>query len=174
VGCRPSGGCHFVVIFFVLTPGHCLTAPKVWGLGNIAGDSTQLRDHVLSYSFVEKLAEMILQTLDQGGNKMLIRNATWTLSNCVRGKPRPSMEVARMALPILSKLIHVNDDETMADAAYVWGFFYGGEMLRFQWRALVPCFVCACTQQCHVTPFHFPLNTSSFFLFFSSDLSTST
>lgn len=107
----------------VLTPVHCLTAPKVWGLGNIAGDSTQLRDHVLSYSFVEKLAEMILQTLDQGGNKQLIRNATWTLSNCVRGKPRPPMEVARTALPLLARLIRVDDDETMADAAYVFVFF---------------------------------------------------
>lgn len=104
----------------VLTPVNCLTAPKVWGLGNIAGDSTQLRDHVLSYNFVEKLAEMILQTLDQGGNKQLVRNATWTLSNCVRGKPRPPMEVARTALPLLARLIRVDDDETMADAAYVF------------------------------------------------------
>lgn len=50
------------------------------------------------------------------------RNATWTLSNFVRGKPKPAFQRVRGALPILGQLLQHDDPETLIDAC--WGLSY--------------------------------------------------
>jgi hypothetical protein len=58
----------------------------VWALGNIAGDNYGYRDIVSSHGAVEPLVA-ILKT--SGKDSSMTRNASWTLSNLVRGKPKP-------------------------------------------------------------------------------------
>lgn len=62
---------------------------------------------------------MLLETIAKGGNAQIIRNAIWTMSNCMRGKPRPPVEVGIAALPVIARIFHLDDNEAIADAAYV-------------------------------------------------------
>jgi hypothetical protein len=52
----------------------------------------------------------------------LIRNATWSLSNLCRGKPQPKFELIRDVLPLLAKLITMEDTEVITDAT--WALSY--------------------------------------------------
>lgn len=81
--------------------------PQVWALGNIAGDSPVCRDLVLQQGAMGPL----LQQLTDRSKLSMLRNATWTLSNFCRGKPQPSFEHVRPALPTLAQLIHSVDEE---------------------------------------------------------------
>lgn len=80
---------------------------QVWALGNIAGDSPVCRDLVLQQGAMGPL----LQQLTDRSKLSMLRNATWTLSNFCRGKPQPSFEHVRPALPTLAQLIHSVDEE---------------------------------------------------------------
>ena len=56
----------------------------IWALGNLAGDSPEFRDFVLTHETVEK----VLRLLHTSTSLSTLRNATWALSNFCRGKPR--------------------------------------------------------------------------------------
>lgn len=89
-----------------------------WALGNIAGDSHTCRDQVLAAGILPKL--LCLCTPD--AKITMLRNATWTLSNCCRGKPQPRFELVSPALATLANLIYSKDDETLTDAC--WALSY--------------------------------------------------
>lgn len=74
----------------------------VWALGNIAGDSPQCRDYVLSAGALRPLLALI-----SDGRKMsMLRNATWTLSNFCRGKtPQPDWNTVRRCTPEVSIIL---------------------------------------------------------------------
>ena len=53
----------------------------VWALGNVAGDSPKCRDLVLSHGALQPL----LGCMSDNQRLSMLRNATWTLSNCWLG-----------------------------------------------------------------------------------------
>uniref|UniRef100_A0A0D9Y659 Importin subunit alpha n=1 Tax=Oryza glumipatula TaxID=40148 RepID=A0A0D9Y659_9ORYZ len=108
----------------------------VWALGNVAGDSPKCRDLVLANGALLPL----LAQLNEHAKLSMLRNATWTLSNFCRGKPQPSFEQTRPALPALARLIHSNDEEVLTDACWALSYLSDGTNDKIQ--AVIEAGVC--------------------------------
>ena len=95
----------------------------IWALGNIAGDCPAMRDLVISNNIMYPLLTNINAELDSTFPKVsIIRNATWALSNLCRGRPIPNWNEVVLALPTLSRLITVDDQDTLADACWTLSY----------------------------------------------------
>jgi hypothetical protein len=100
-----------------------------WALGNIAGDSSDLRDLVLAQNPLPAL----LANIDAPASLSLLRNCAWTLSNFCRGKPAPKFESVASALPCLAKLIGSNmDKDSAVDACWALSYMSDGDENRIQ------------------------------------------
>lgn len=108
----------------------------VWALGNVAGDSPGCRDLVLSNGAVVPL----LVQLNENSKLSMLRNATWTLSNFCRGKPPALFEQVKPALPVLQRLIHLNDEEVLTDACWALSYLSDGPNDKIQ--AVIEAGVC--------------------------------
>jgi len=100
-----------------------------WCLGNVAGDGPKLRDIVLK---TESCLDNLLLNITHSSSQSMRRNATWALSNFCRGKPQPSIEAVRPALPILHWLIKLDDDEVLRDACWAFSYISDGDDDRIQ------------------------------------------
>ncbi|PWZ10163.1 Importin subunit alpha-1a [Zea mays] len=108
----------------------------VWALGNVAGDSPKCRDLVLANGALMPL----LAQLNEHVKLSMLRNATWTLSNFCRGKPQPSFDQTKPALPALARLIHSNDEEVLTDACWALSYLSDGTNDKIQ--AVIEAGVC--------------------------------
>jgi importin subunit alpha-6/7 len=72
-------------------PNPDICEQSIWALGNIAGDGPPHRDLLLvSMNLVGKVLRLLERELQSPtAHAMMIRNATWLLSNLARGKPSP-------------------------------------------------------------------------------------
>lgn len=100
-----------------------------WALGNIAGDSSELRDLVLAQNPLPGL----LANIASPASLSLLRNCAWTLSNFCRGKPAPKFELIASALPCLASLIGAGVDKDVAvDACWALSYLSDGSEERIQ------------------------------------------
>ncbi|CEG42657.1 importin alpha-2 subunit [Plasmopara halstedii] len=109
----------------LLSPNEDVCEQAVWALGNIAGDSPQCRDVVLSAGAMMPLLTVLRRS---SGKCTLLRNATWTLSNFCRGKPRPDFDLVSPALELLPHLIHSPDEEIISDACWTLSYLSDGNV----------------------------------------------
>ncbi|CAI9115722.1 OLC1v1016708C1 [Oldenlandia corymbosa var. corymbosa] len=70
----------------------------------------------------------------------MLQNATCTLSNLCRGKPRPDFEKTKLALPYLARLVHSNDKEVLTDTC--WALSYLSEGSHDNIQAVIDAGVC--------------------------------
>ncbi|GMI69458.1 IMPORTIN ALPHA, IMPORTIN ALPHA ISOFORM 1, importin alpha isoform 1 [Hibiscus trionum] len=130
---------HGAVPIFVKllgSPTDDVREQAVWALGNIAGDSPKCRDMVLGHGALVPL----LAQFNEHAKLSMLRNATWTLSNFCRGKPQPSFEQTKPALPTLERLIHSNDEEVLTDACWAMSYLSDGTNDKIQ--AVIDAGVC--------------------------------
>lgn len=130
---------HGAVPIFVKllgSPSDDVREQAVWALGNIAGDSPKCRDLVLAHGALVPL----LAQFNEHAKLSMLRNATWTLSNFCRGKPQPSFDQTKPALPTLERLINSNDDEILTDACWALSYLSDGTNDKIQ--AVIESGVC--------------------------------
>jgi len=95
----------------------------IWALANIAGDSAKLRDYVLEFGVVQAMLQLIVQNESR---VVMLRNATWALSNMCRGKPSPPLEKIGVAIPYLARLIYCADSDVQTDALWALSYIASG------------------------------------------------
>ncbi|MFQ6661793.1 hypothetical protein Gotur_029827 [Gossypium turneri] len=130
---------HGAVPIFVKllgSPTDDVREQAVWALGNVAGDSPKCRDLVLGHGALVPL----LAQFNEHAKLSMLRNATWTLSNFCRGKPQPSFEQTKPALPALERLINSNDEEVLTDACWALSYLSDGTNDKIQ--AVIEAGVC--------------------------------
>mmetsp|Transcript_18497 Transcript_18497/g.27755 ORF Transcript_18497/g.27755 Transcript_18497/m.27755 type:complete len:546 (+) Transcript_18497:133-1770(+) len=125
-----------IFVKLLSSPNDDVREQAVWALGNIAGDSPPCRDLVLESGAMEPL----LRQLQTQGKLSMMRNATWTLSNFCRGKPQPSFERVRIALPTLAELICYHDEEVLTDSCWALSYLSDGPNDKIQ--AVIEAGVC--------------------------------
>jgi importin subunit alpha-1 len=105
----------------------------VWALGNIAGDSPRFRDLVLRSG----ASIPIITVMHQTTKPSLLRNATWTLSNLCRGKPRPDWELIQPLIAPLAKNLDIDDQESLSNVLWALSYISDGSSENIQ--ALLDC-----------------------------------
>jgi importin subunit alpha-1 len=100
-----------------------------WCLGNIAGDSKVLRDHLLQQGILDPL----LLNMTQPANMSLLNNVTWTVSNLCRGKPGPDMQYVQPAIQPLVELLSKDvSEDVLIDAVWALSYLTDGDDERIQ------------------------------------------
>uniref|UniRef100_A0A7S4QXX2 Importin subunit alpha n=1 Tax=Ditylum brightwellii TaxID=49249 RepID=A0A7S4QXX2_9STRA len=110
------------------SPNADVREQSAWCLGNVAGDSTALRDFVLSAGAMEPL----LLNVAQPASDSLLLNAVWTLSNFCRGKPQPDLSVVGQAIPALAGILQGENRNAMMDACWALSYLSDGSDDRIQ------------------------------------------
>eukprot|EP00475_Leptophrys_vorax_P044107 TRINITY_DN8712_c0_g1_i1.p1 TRINITY_DN8712_c0_g1~~TRINITY_DN8712_c0_g1_i1.p1 ORF type:complete len:577 (-),score=144.64 TRINITY_DN8712_c0_g1_i1:39-1769(-) len=96
----------------------------IWALGNIAGDSKDMRDRVLAcggHSSVIKCLRAF--KFEKPKLTSLFRNGAWTLSNLVRGNPLVPVEKTLPIISLVADLINVEDTEIQTDSLWCLAYF---------------------------------------------------
>lgn len=119
----------------LLSPDEDVCEQAVWALGNIAGDSPQCRDVVLTAGAMMPLLTVLRRF---HGYDTFLRNATWTLSNFCRGKPRPDFDYVSPALNLLPHLLHSPDEEVVSNACWTLAYLSDGNI-----QAVIDAGVCS-------------------------------
>ncbi|KAL9658370.1 hypothetical protein ABK040_015690 [Willaertia magna] len=101
---------------------------SIWALCNIAGDSTKYRDIVLKMGAMQP----ILDIINNQPKQSVLRNASWTLSNLFRGKPRPTKCSVDIALHTLMQLLYNNNEEIIVGAIKAFSYYSDGPNDRIQ------------------------------------------
>lgn len=88
----------------------------VWALGNIAGDSEELRDVVLEAGCHRLILELIKKFSTNNEHIKMLRNFIWLLSNLNRGRnPLAPIQNMKEVLPIIEVLIYMDDCDIVSD-----------------------------------------------------------
>jgi len=101
---------------------------SAWCLGNIAGDSPELRDIILQSGGMAPL----LQNVANPSSDSLLGNVVWALSNFCRGKPQPQLEYVAPALPIISDLLVSGRTTGLQDICWALSYISDGDDARIQ------------------------------------------
>lgn len=114
----------------IMQSGHArLKEQACWALGNMAGDSPELRDEVLAAGGMQVVLEVLRP---EQAKLTAVKTATWAMSNLCRGKPSPEPKLVRDAIPVASRLIFSTDKAIEVDALWTLVFLSDGAVEQIQ------------------------------------------
>ncbi|GFE53574.1 importin alpha [Babesia ovis] len=116
------------LIALLESPKEEVREQAIWALGNIAGDSPECRDLVLGLGALKPLLFLLVNS----DKDSVVRNATWTVSNLCRGKPKPVFHDVMHAIPYLAKLLDHADTEVLTDACWALSYISDGNEEHIQ------------------------------------------
>lgn len=115
------------LIKLINSPNYEISEQAIWALGNIAGDSSELRDMVIDNDAVEPLVSALSK---ENCKESLKKNGIWALSNLCRNKnPLVDLTKIKALLPLFSKEIEQNkhsENETLIDACWAISYLTDG------------------------------------------------
>lgn len=117
-----------VLIKFIQGNNENLTSQCVWALGNVAGDSSKCREHLLHTN----LLEVLLIQINKNKNLTFLRNAVWTLSNLCREKSKLKKNDNSSIISELSKLIFSEDNDILTDVCWALSYISDGSSVIIQ------------------------------------------
>jgi len=119
--CVIEAGAVPIFVSLISSLDHAVSEQAIWTLGNIAGDSVNCRDFVINCGALGPLLSAILNA-DPAHHISILRNATWCLSNLVRGSPKPVFDPFIPALSVINKLLDSSDETVLTDACWAVSF----------------------------------------------------
>ncbi|RDX94678.1 Importin subunit alpha-4, partial [Mucuna pruriens] len=126
--------CFVNLLSFSTTDG--VGEEVAWALGNIAADSPSNRDLVLNHAALWPLLYKLNSSLELS----MLRVATWSLSNMVRGNPPLNFDQVNVALTTLGRLIQLNDEEVVTDACWALSYLSDDSFNKIQ--AIIEIGIC--------------------------------
>lgn len=118
------------VIRLLQCPDDKVREQAIWCVGNVAGDGPAMRDRMLAEP---GLVSAMVQNFAAASTVSLARNAAWTLSNLVRGKPQPPLSKVAGLVPVMATAAQtVDDNETLTDVCWALSYLSDGEDERIQ------------------------------------------
>jgi len=100
----------------------------IWGIGNIAGDSSTTRNRVIESGALVSISQVLNQAPP---GTSFMRNASWALSNLCRGRPQPDYNLVKGAIPTLIKVLVENDKEDIiTDVCWALSYLSDGAKER--------------------------------------------
>ena len=119
--CVIDAGAVPIFVKLLASPHQDVCEQAAWALGNVAGDSVSSRDVVLQHGALPALIELGT-TFSDDTPLSLVRIVSWTLSLLCRLQPAPHLNLVSPALPLLARLIHSKDEDTVRDTC--WALYY--------------------------------------------------
>jgi hypothetical protein len=128
-----NSGALQIFIRLLNSPNEDVFEQSSWAIGNIAGDSTILRDLCLRLNVLNVMIE-VGNLFNLNTKISIVRNFCWSLSNLCRGKPQPHFELISTALPLLYKYMHMfkHDTESLIDICWACSYISDGDSVRIE------------------------------------------
>ena len=74
----------------------------IWALGNLAGDSTQIRDKIISLKGFEKIVSHLTIT----DRNSLIKQCVWSITNFLRPEPALPYDIVKSVINKFNKFFY--------------------------------------------------------------------
>jgi len=93
----------------------------VWGLGNIAGESSALRNRMMDLNVLQLLVDSLSEWHGEDASKT---NAVWAISNIVRYSSNMALDDVRLLLPALCTMMRQQNPDEVVIKDVLWCFNY--------------------------------------------------
>uniref|UniRef100_A0A915DWU8 Importin alpha n=1 Tax=Ditylenchus dipsaci TaxID=166011 RepID=A0A915DWU8_9BILA len=110
-----------------------LSEQAIWAVANIAGDSVQLRDHVIEEGLVPTLQKLMLNLNNLSVS--FVRTLAWTYSNLVRHKnPQLPYGILKDLAPGIAALLKFKDLAVQQDSGWALSYMTTAQIKTSSWH----------------------------------------
>ena len=123
---QPPSKCNAlpIVVQLMRSPNPDVRDQCCWCVGNVAGDGAKLRDTILA---VPNSMTNLLLNITKASSENALENAVWALANMCRFKPKPDKSVWLPTVPVLAKLILLENKRVLADTCWALSYLSDGD-----------------------------------------------